>query len=260
MLKQIINIDQNPIGTTNRANVGTYSDLLPPIRTFFASLPDAKVRGLQPKHFSYNHRKGMCTHCWGLGYKKVEMHFLPTVRVKCEECHGMRLNPISLEVRYAGKSFGEILQCTVAECRKLFENHPQVCRKLDLLIDVGLGYLSLGQEMASLSGGEAQRIKLSRELSRRSGGKTLYILDEPSTGLHCEDIQKLLDVLHRLVDKGNTVIVIEHNLDIINNADHVIDLGPEAGEKGGQIVATGTPEEIMENANSWTGHFLKTLG
>jgi excinuclease ABC subunit A len=199
----------------------------------------------------------MCTACWGMGYRKVEMHFLPPVRVVCEECHGLRLNPISLEVQYQGKNFGQYLNCTVDEARVVFQNHPRIIRILDTLIAVGLGYLKLGQEIVSLSGGEAQRIKLSRELAKRSTGKTLYLLDEPTTGLHSDDIKKLLAVLHKLVDKGNTVVMIEHQLDMIKNADYVIDLGPDAGSKGGEIVCQGTPEEIAKCSHSWTGKYLK---
>ena len=229
------------------------------MREFFASLPLAKAKGLQGKHFSYNHRRGMCTACWGLGYRRVEMHFLPTVKVVCEECQGLRLNPVSLEVTYNGKNFGQYLDSTVDEARAIFQNHPRIVRIFDTLIAVGLGYLKLGQEIASLSGGEAQRIKLSRELAKRSTGKTLYLLDEPTTGLHSDDIKKLLVVLHKLVDKGNTMVIIEHNMDIIKNADYVIDLGPDAGEKGGKIVAKGTPEQVARNPESWTGQYLKSI-
>jgi excinuclease ABC subunit A len=257
-IDKVLSIDQNPLGHTVRSDVGTYSDALTPMREFFASLPLAKAKGLQGKHFSYNHRRGMCTSCWGLGYRSVEMHFLPPVRVVCEECQGLRLNPVSLEVLYNGKNFGEYLRTTVDDARVIFQNHPRIRRILDTLISVGLGYLRLGQETASLSGGEAQRIKLSRELAKRSTGKTLYLLDEPTTGLHSDDIKKLLAVLHLLVDKGNTMIVIEHNQDVIKNADYIIDLGPEAGEQGGQIVCQGTPEEVSECLNSWTGKYLKT--
>lgn len=253
---RVISIDQNPIGQTNRANVGTYADVLPRMRDFFASLPEAKMRGLQGKHFSYNHRSGMCTNCWGLGYKRVEMHFLPSVKVLCEECQGLRLNPLSLEVKYKDKNFGEYLQMTIDDARVVFENHPRIKRVLDTLIKVGLGYLQLGQEVATLSGGEAQRIKLSRELAKRSTGKTLYLLDEPTTGLHSDDIQKLLLVLQRLVDKGNTMIIIEHNTDMIKNADYIIDLGPDAGEEGGEILYTGPPEEIGSCKRSFTAKYL----
>lgn len=254
---KVISIDQNPIGHTVRSDVGTYVDVLSRMREFFASIPLAQARGLQGKHFSYNHRRGMCTACWGLGYKKVEMHFLPAVKVTCEDCHGLRLNPISLEIVYQGKNFGQYLDTTIDEARIAFQNHPRVTRILDTLIAVGLGYLKLGQEMGSLSGGEAQRIKLSRELAKRSTGKTLYLLDEPTTGLHSDDIKKLLSVLHKLVDKGNTMVIIEHHLDMIKNCDYVIDLGPDAGEKGGELVCAGTPEEIAQCPSSFTGQYLK---
>ncbi|MBA2369244.1 MAG: excinuclease ABC subunit UvrA [Candidatus Protochlamydia sp.] len=256
---KVISIDQNPIGHTVRSDVGTYVEVLSRIRDFFITLPSAKIKGLQPKHFSYNHRRGMCTGCWGLGYKRVEMHFLPAVKVLCEDCKGLRLNPISLEVSYAGKNLGQYLDTTVDDAKIAFQNHPRIVRILDTLIAVGLGYLKLGQETATLSGGEAQRLKLSRELAKRATGKTLYLLDEPTTGLHSEDILKLLKVLHKLVDKGNTMIMIEHNLDMIKNADYIIDLGPEAGENGGYIVATGTPEEIAQQKNSYTGNYLKDV-
>ena len=254
---KVISIDQDPIGTTVRSDVGTYVDVLTRIRDFFTSLPTAKMKGLQPKHFSYNHRKGMCSGCWGLGYRRVELHFLPTVKVRCDECHGMRLNPVSLEVTYKDKNLGQYLGTTVDEARIAFQNHPRITRILDTLIAVGLGYVKLGQETASLSGGEAQRLKLSRELAKRSTGRTLYLLDEPTTGLHNEDILKLLGVLHRLVDKGNTMIMIEHHLDVIKNADYLIDLGPEAGDSGGYVVCTGTPEEVAKFKKSWTGQYLK---
>lgn len=253
---KVISIDQDPIGHTVRSDVGTYADVLSRIRDFFVTLPAARAKGMQPRNFSYNQRKGMCSGCWGLGYRRVEMHFLPAVKMVCEECHGMRLNPVSLEVTYKDKNFGQYLDTTVDEARIAFENHPRITRILDTLIAVGLGYVKLGQETASLSGGEAQRIKLSRELAKRSTGRTLYLLDEPTTGLHSEDIQKLLIVLHRLVDKGNTMIMIEHQLDMIRNADYLIDLGPEAGEKGGYVVCTGTPEEVAQCKHSWTGKFL----
>jgi excinuclease ABC subunit A len=254
---RLLSIDQNPIGHTVRSDVCTYVDVLTRIREFFASLPLAKIRGLQPKHFSYNHRKGMCTACWGLGYRRIQMYFLPPIKVVCEDCQGMRLNPVSLEILYDGKNMGQYLDSTVDEARIAFQNHPRITRILDTLISVGLGYLKLGQEMASLSGGEAQRIKLSRELSKRSTGKTLYLLDEPTTGLHSDDIKKLLVVLQKLVSKGNTMIIIEHNLDIIKNADYIIDLGPDAGMHGGNVVCTGTPEEVAKHRTSWTAKGLR---
>lgn len=254
---KLIFIDQNPVGHTVRSDVGTYVDLLPKLREFFIKLPLARMKGLEGKHFSYNHKRGMCTGCWGLGYKKIEMHFLPDVKVVCEECKGLRLNPISLEVKYKDRSFGHFLETTVEEARKLLSDHRSITRILDTLIRVGLGYVRLGQETASLSGGEAQRLKLSRELIKRSTGNTLYLLDEPTTGLHSDDIVKLVKVLQELVDKGNTMIIIEHNLDMIKNADYIIDLGPEAGKKGGYIIAEGTPEELVKNKKSITGSYLK---
>lgn len=256
-IDKLLSIDQNPIGHTSRSDVGTYVEVLTRMREFFASLPLARAKGLEPKHFSYNHRRGMCTACWGLGYKRVEMHFLPAVEVTCEECQGMRLNPVSLEVLYSGKNFGQYLDMTVDQARAIFANHPRIIRILDTLIAVGLGYLKLGQQMATLSGGEAQRIKLSRELAKRSTGKTLYLLDEPTKGLHSDDIKKLLVVLNKLVDKGNTVVIIEHNTDMIKNADYIIDMGPDAGEQGGRIIAKGTPSQIAKNPKSITGKYLK---
>ncbi len=256
-LVKVVAVDQNPIGRTSRSDVSTYVDVLTPLRYLFASLPLAKTKGLQVKHFSYNHRKGMCTACWGLGYRKIEMHFLPPVRVVCTECQGMRLNPLSLEVLYQEKNLGQWLSCTVDELAVVFANHRSIKRLLDTLISVGLGYLKLNQEMASLSGGEAQRIKLSRDLAKRAAGPTLYLIDEPTSGLHSEDIQKLLIVLQRLVEQGHSVVYIEHQADMILNADYVIDLGPDAGEKGGTIVCEGTPEDVMECKGSFTGKFLK---
>lgn len=254
---KIISIDQNPMAHNVRSDVGTYVEVLARMREFFVSLPAAKMRGLETRHFSYNQRKGMCSSCWGLGYKKIEMHFLPPVKVKCEDCQGLRLNPVSLEVVYGGKNFGQYLETTIDEAKIAFQNHPRIIRILDTLIAVGLGYLKLGQEISSLSGGEAQRIKLSRELAKRSSGKTIYLLDEPTTGLHSDDIKKLLKVLHKLVDKGNTMIIIEHNMEIVKNADYVIDLGPEAGEDGGTIVCQGTPEEVANDTISYTAKYLK---
>jgi len=253
---KVISIDQNPIGNTARSDVGTYTDVLTRMRDFFAMLPEARAKGMQPRNFSCNQRKGMCTGCWGMGYKKVEMHFLAPIKVECEDCQGMRLNPVSLSIKYNSKNFGDYLNMTVNEAHHVFSEHPRILRILNTLIDVGLGYLKLGQETASLSGGEAQRLKLSRELAKRSTGKTIYLLDEPTTGLHADDIQKLLKVLQKLVDKGNTMIIIEHQQDVIRNADYIIDLGPEAGEKGGYIIAQGTPDEITKNKDSLTGHYL----
>lgn len=256
---KIISINQSPIGQTVRSDVGTYVDLLPKVREFFAAMPGSRAKGLTPANFSYNHRRGMCTRCWGLGYRRVEMHFLPPVRVTCDECDGMRLNQTSLEITYQGKNFGEILQITVDEARLLFENHKRITRILDTLINVGLGYLKLGQEMQSLSGGEAQRIKLSRELAKRATGKTLYLLDEPTTGLHSDDIKKLLAVIHRIINKGNTVVIIEHNMDVIKNADWIIDMGPDAGAHGGKLVVQGTPEKVAKHPTSYTGRYLREV-
>lgn len=256
---KLIVIDQDPIGFTVRSDVGTYVGILPLLREFYASLGLSRTKGLQPKHFSYNHRKGMCTQCQGLGYRKVDMLFLPSVKVTCEQCNGLRLNPLSLEVDYKGKNFGHLLETTVAETRQLFDFLPKVCRILDTLISVGLDYLKLGQEMATLSGGEAQRMKLSRDLSKRGTGKTLYLLDEPTTGLHPDDIQKLLILLQRLVDKGNTLVVIEHNLDVMKCCDYIVDLGPDAGDKGGEVVCFGTPEEVAKHPRSYTASYLRDV-
>lgn len=252
-------MDQQPLGQTRRANVATYSDTMTPLRFFYASLPDAVTRGLESRHFSFNHRRGMCTGCWGMGYRKIEMHFLPPVRVQCDDCKGMRLNPLSLQVKYKELSLGQVLQLTVDEAIVHFQAIPPVLRPLNALVEVGLGYLKLGQEISSLSGGEAQRMKLSKELGKRSSGQTLFLLDEPTTGLHSEDVKVLLKVLQKLVDKGNTMILIEHNLDVIKCADYIIDLGPEAGEEGGQLLCAGTPEEIAKHKKSHTGRFLKDV-
>jgi excinuclease ABC subunit A len=253
---KLLVIDQNPIGHTNRADITTYADLSTPLRYYFAELPEAKLRGLKPKHFSFNHLKGMCTKCWGLGKRKVEMQFLPPVRLTCDACNGFRLNPLSLEVKTRGKHFGHILQMTVEEALAWIAPIPKVVRILETLVSVGLGYLELGQEIATLSGGEAQRLRLARELAKRATGKTLFLLDEPSIGLHSEDLLKLIEIFHSLVNKGNTVVMIEHNLDLIANADHLIDLGPEAGAGGGQILVTGTPEEVAICSNSYTAKYL----
>lgn len=257
LFESLLVLDQNPIGGTIRSDVSTYVDLLTPVRYLFAELKEAKARGLLPRHFSTNHRKGMCTACRGLGFRSISLQFLPSVRVTCDQCKGYRLNPLSLQVTYQGKNLGQILQMTVKEAKAFLPHQPKIHRILDTLIAVGLDYLTLGQEMASLSGGEAQRIRLSRELSKRTRGKTYYLLDEPTVGLHSEDIVKLLPIFHTLVDKGHTVIVIEHNLDVIANSDFVIDLGPGPGKLGGHLLATGTPEEIAQNKQSVTGKFLK---
>ena len=255
-IAQCVYVNQNPIGTTNRALICTYTDALAPLRSFFSSLPEARTRGLQPKHFSFNHRKGMCTHCWGLGYRKVEMHFLPPLKVTCEYCNGLRLNPLSLEVRYKGKNLGQHLKSTVAEARETFEAFPKLQRILQTLMDVGLGYLALDQQIATLSGGEAQRLKLSRELKGRKKKNVLYLLDEPTTGLHPVDIELLLGIFHQLVDQGNTIICIEHNTDFLAHADYLFELGPGAGDKGGHVIVKGTPEEVICNRSSVTGKYL----
>ena len=255
-IDKLLVLDQNPIGQTNRADVSTYVDLLSPLRTFFASLPEAKLRGLQPKNFSFNHRKGMCTRCQGLGTQTIAMQFLPPVKVTCDACHGFRFNPMSLKVMVKGKHLGHVLQMTVSEALQFLPPIPKAVRILETLQSVGLDYLQLGQEIATLSGGEAQRIRLSRELSKRSTGRTLYLLDEPTVGLHADDIVKLLPIFQRLTEKGNTVVLIEHNLDVIQCADQIIDMGPGSGASGGRIVATGTPEQIAANPQSLTGKYI----
>lgn len=255
--EKVICIDQTPIGQTSRADVSTYTDIQPLLRAHFASLPGAKVKGLQPRHFSPNHRRGMCPTCWGMGYKTVDLQYLPAVRIPCTTCHGLRLNPISLEVRYKGKNLGQILEMTIVDALQWFSEIPRIAKRLETLCKVGLGYLTLGQEIASLSGGEAQRLRLSRELAKRETGGTLYLLDEPTVGLHSEDIARLLPIFHRLADKKNTLVIIEHNLDVIANADYVIDLGPDAGVHGGKIMAQGTPEEVSKSKKSRTAPFLK---
>ncbi|WP_371232910.1 excinuclease ABC subunit UvrA [Pseudomonas sp. QE6] len=258
-LDKVVDIDQSPIGRTPRSNPATYTGLFTPIRELFAGVPEARSRGYGPGRFSFNVKGGRCEACQGDGVIKVEMHFLPDIYVPCDVCKGKRYNRETLEVRYKGKSITEVLDMTIEDAREFFDAVPAIARKLQTLMDVGLSYIKLGQSATTLSGGEAQRVKLSRELSKRDTGKTLYILDEPTTGLHFADIQQLLDVLHRLRDHGNTVVVIEHNLDVIKTADWLVDLGPEGGSKGGQIIATGTPEQVAEMEASHTGRFLKPL-
>jgi excinuclease ABC subunit A len=258
-IDKIIDIDQSPIGRTPRSNPATYTKLFDNIRDFFALLPEARMHGYGPGRFSFNVKGGRCEACEGDGVRRVEMHFLPDVYVPCEVCQGKRFNQATLQVKYNGLSIADVLDLTVDEALQVFKNHPQVRRPLETLADVGLGYIALGQSSPTLSGGEAQRVKLSRELSKRSTGRTLYILDEPTTGLHFEDIRKLLRVLDRLVEGGNTVLVIEHNLDVIKTADHVIDVGPEGGHAGGRVVATGTPEQVAAMPESYTGRFLADL-
>jgi excinuclease ABC subunit A len=256
---KVIDIDQSPIGRTPRSNPATYTDLFTPIRELYSMTPEAKVRGYKPGRFSFNVRGGRCETCKGDGQIKIEMHFLPDVYVPCETCKGARYNRETLEVRFKGKSIADVLDMSVEEALKFFAKIPKLRRKLQTLHDVGLDYIKLGQPATTLSGGEAQRVKLAKELSKIATGRTLYILDEPTTGLHFADIEKLLDVLQRLVDSGNTVLVIEHNLDVIKQADWIVDLGPEGGEAGGEIVATGTPEEVAEVADSFTGRFLREV-
>ena len=261
LIDKVIDIDQSPIGRTPRSNPATYTGLFTPIRELFTQLPEAKMRGYGPGRFSFNVKGGRCEACQGDGLVKIEMHFLPDVYGPCEVCKGRRYNRETLEVRYKGRSIADVLDLTVEDALDFFSNQRRIAEKLELLNDVGLGYIHLGQAATTLSGGEAQRVKLATELAKRDTGRTLYILDEPTTGLHFEDVRLLLEVLHRLVDKGNSIVVIEHNLDVIKTADWIIDLGPEGGEKGGCVVATGTPEEVAEAAESYTGQFLhRALG
>lgn len=258
-IDKVIVIDQSPIGRTPRSNPATYTNLFTEVRELFAQLPEAKMRGYKPGRFSFNVKGGRCEACKGEGMVKVEMHFLPDIYIPCEVCKGKRYNSETLEITYKGKNIADVLDMSVEEALEFFENFPSIRRKLETLYDVGLGYIKLGQPATTLSGGEAQRIKLAAELSRRSTGKTFYILDEPTTGLHFADVEKLLNLLHRLVDQGNTVLVIEHNLDVIKTADYIIDLGPEGGERGGEIIAEGTPEEVAMNERSYTGKFLRKI-
>jgi excinuclease ABC subunit A len=256
-IDKVIEVDQSPIGRTPRSNPATYTEVFGDIRTLFTQLPEAKIRGYKPGRFSFNVKGGRCETCEGAGLKVIEMDFLPDVHVLCEECKGKRYNRETLEVRFKGKSISDVLDMTVEQAVEYFESQPKILRKIQTLKEVGLGYITLGQHASTLSGGEAQRVKLATELSKKDTGKTLYILDEPTTGLHFQDIQLLLDVLNKLVDKGNTVLVIEHNMDVIKVSDHIIDLGPEGGNKGGQIVCEGTPEEVAQNKYSYTAKFLK---
>lgn len=258
-IDKIIQIDQSPIGRTPRSNPATYTGFFSPIRDIFALTNDARIRGYQPGRFSFNVSGGRCDVCRGEGLIQVEMQFLPDIYLPCEVCSGARYNQETLKIRYKGKNIAEVLNMNVSEASVFFKDIPQVHDVLEVLEDVGLGYIHLGQSATTLSGGEAQRIKLATELSRRATGKTLYILDEPTTGLHFDDIKKLLDVLNRLVDGGNTVVVIEHNLDVIKCADYVIDLGPEGGDEGGRVVATGTPEDIVKYKGSYTGMALRKV-
>jgi excinuclease ABC subunit A len=261
MITNVIEIDQSPIGRTPRSNPATYTGVFTFIRDFFTQLPEARIRGYQPGRFSFNVKGGRCEECGGAGVQTIEMNLLPDVYVTCESCQGRRYNRETLEVRYRGKSISDVLNMTISAALEFFEAHPRIKRKLITLEEVGLGYLTLGQQATTLSGGEAQRVKIATELSKRNTGRTIYILDEPTTGLHFQDIDVLLKVLQRLVDRGNTVVVIEHNLDVIKVADWVVDLGPEGGKGGGRILAEGTPEQVADHAESFTGRFLrKELG
>ncbi len=258
-LDKVIDIDQRPIGRTPRSNPATYTGAFTPIRDWFAGLPEAKARGYKPGRFSFNVKGGRCEACQGDGVIKIEMHFLPDVYVTCETCHGQRYNRETLEIRFKGKSIADVLDMTVEDAQEFFKAVPSIREKMDALVRVGLGYIKVGQQATTLSGGEAQRVKLSKELSKRATGRTLYILDEPTTGLHFEDVRKLLEVLHELVEQGNSVIVIEHNLDVIKTADHIIDIGPEGGDGGGRIVAVGTPEDVAKVPESHTGRYLADI-
>ena len=258
-LDKVIDIDQRPIGRTPRSNPATYTGAFTPIREWFSGMPEAKARGYKPGRFSFNVKGGRCEACQGDGVIKIEMHFLPDVYVTCETCHGARYNRETLEIKFKGKSIADVLDMTVEEAQSFFQAVPSIREKMDALLRVGLGYIKVGQQATTLSGGEAQRVKLSKELSKRATGRTLYILDEPTTGLHFEDVRKLLDVLHELVDAGNSVIVIEHNLDVVKTADWIIDIGPEGGDGGGQLVGVGTPEMLATNEKSYTGYYLKEI-
>jgi excinuclease ABC subunit A len=255
-LDKVIHVDQSPIGRTPRSNPATYTGVFDHVRRLFSQVPEARVRGYQPGRFSFNVRGGRCEACAGDGVIKIEMHFLPDVYVTCEQCKGKRYNRQTLEVRYKGRSIADVLEMSVDEGLEFFRNIPVIARHMQTLVDVGLGYIKLGQPAPTLSGGEAQRIKLASELSKRATGRTFYILDEPTTGLHFDDVRKLLSVLERLVDAGNTVVVIEHNLDVVKTADWIIDLGPEGGDAGGELVAAGPPEDLPRSPGSHTGRFL----
>ncbi len=256
-LDKIINIDQSPIGRTPRSNPATYTGVFDMIRDMFAATADAKARGYKKGRFSFNVKGGRCEACAGDGIIKIEMHFLSDIYVPCEVCQGKRYNRETLEVKYKGKSIFDVLDMTVEEALKFFENVPSIRRKLETLNDVGLSYIKLGQPSTTLSGGEAQRVKLATELSKRSTGKTIYILDEPTTGLHFADVHRLVEILRRLTEGGNTVVVIEHNLDVIKTADYIIDIGPDGGDRGGTVVASGTPEEVAKVPESYTGKYIK---
>lgn len=258
-IDKVVNVDQSPIGRTPRSNPATYTGVFSDIRALFVNLPEAKIRGYKPGRFSFNVKGGRCEACGGNGYKTIEMNFLPDVMVPCEVCHGKRYNRETLEVKYKGKSIADVLNMTINQAVEFFENVPSILKKIKTIQDVGLGYIKLGQPSTTLSGGESQRIKLASELSKRDTGKTLYILDEPTTGLHFEDIRVLMNVLERLVDRGNTVIIIEHNLDVIKMADYIIDMGPEGGRNGGQVLSTGTPEQVALSNKGYTPKYLSEV-
>jgi excinuclease ABC subunit A len=258
-IDKVINIDQSPIGRTPRSNPATYVGVFTAIRDLFSSLPDSKVRGYKSGRFSFNVKGGRCEHCQGDGTITIEMNFLPDVYIMCDVCNGRRFNRETLEVRYKGKNIADVLDMTIEEAAEFFAPIPQIARKMETLLSVGLGYIKLGQSALTLSGGEAQRVKLANELARRSTGKTLYILDEPTTGLHFADVKQLMEVIARLVDQGNTVVMIEHNLDVILQADNIIDLGPEGGVRGGTVVATGTPEQLAKSKESYTAEYVREL-
>lgn len=259
LIDKVVDISQDPIGRTPRSNPATYTGVFDDIRDIFTETKEAKIRGYNKGRFSFNVKGGRCEACWGDGVKKIEMHFLPDVYVPCEVCHGSKYNIETLEIKYKGKNIADVLEMRVDEAVEFFENHPKVKNKLKVLQEVGLGYIKLGQSAPTLSGGEAARVKLAKELQKKPTGKSLFILDEPTTGLHSHDIKKLLTILNRIVDNGDTVVVIEHNLDVIKVADHIIDLGPNGGEGGGNIVGVGTPEEIIKIKESYTGEFLKKV-
>ena len=256
-IDKVVSVDQSPIGRTPRSNPSTYTGVFADIRSLFVGLPEAKIRGYKPGRFSFNVKGGRCETCGGNGYKTIEMNFLPDIQVPCETCHGKRYNRETLEVRYKGKSIADVLDMTINQAVEFFEAVPNILQKIKTLQDVGLGYIKLGQSSTTLSGGESQRVKLATELAKRDTGRTLYILDEPTTGLHFEDIHILMNVLQRLVDRGNTIIIIEHNLDVIRLADHIIDMGPEGGRNGGTIMSTGTPEEVAASKKGYTPSFIK---
>jgi excinuclease ABC subunit A len=258
-IDKVIDIDQSPIGRTPRSNPATYVGVFTEIRSLFAGLPEAKMRGYKPGRFSFNVRGGRCENCSGDGTNRIEMNFLPDVYITCDVCHGQRFNKETLEIRYKGKNIADVLDMTIEEAADFFAPLPKIARKMDTLLSVGLGYVKLGQSALTLSGGEAQRVKLALELSKRSTGRTLYILDEPTTGLHFADVKQLMGVIQRLADQGNTVVMIEHNLDVLLQADHLIDLGPEGGDRGGELVITGTPEELAAYPHSYTGVYIREL-